>query len=187
MPKEKSNPSFWKTLPGVLTALTSFIATVIGLIVAIQQLRPPKSDPVTPATNAPPQAYLVTGRVYNQDNDTGLPGVGIAYIPAVPPNAKAIDLVTADITGVFNFDSGEIKPEQFPIHLQMTYHWLNNSRSILWDQTISFISDKTPLNLYMSLHDITNRVRVTVKAPHLNMLLLTNSMNRLRVPLVEHR
>jgi len=189
MPKDKSGLSFWKTVPGILKALTSFIAALVGLIVAVQSLHQNQpTPPVTPpaATNTPPPVphYQVTGHVYNSDNDTALPLVTIAFVPAVPANAKPIYLATADNTGVFEFDSAEVATEQFPIRLQMTYNWDHVSRVIPWDFDISYLSDKTPLNLSMSLTAITNHTRVSILAPHLNLLLLTNSALKFHRPVM---
>jgi hypothetical protein len=172
-----------------LTALTSFIAAVVGLIVALQSLKLNGSATNgTPATNAPPpppaSSYEVTGHVYDSDTDTGLPLVSIAYVPASPANSRPIYLTTADTSGSFGFDSAEIKSEQFPIHLEMTYKWENKTRIIPWDFAISYLSDKTPLVLSMSLKAITNstRPRVSIQAQHLNLLLLTNSTLKFRRP-----
>ncbi len=47
-------PSFWKTLPGILTAIASLITAIGGLIVVIQTFRRPvKPPPINPPISPP--------------------------------------------------------------------------------------------------------------------------------------
>jgi hypothetical protein len=66
MPAPTSNGSFWKTIPGMLTAAAGFITAATGLVVALNQTglfdarKPPATEAKPPTTEATPAGTEAT-------------------------------------------------------------------------------------------------------------------------------
>jgi hypothetical protein len=157
--------SFWKTLPGFLTAAAGFITALLGLLAAIQQWNnhpapTPAPDPKPVSSGGESNATArcqVNGSVYNLDTPsyTGIPNVELAYIPSSPANATPVPIARTSPSGGFQFDCEHITMNEFPIHLQMTYFWSGKNQVIQSDDQI-FIAGNSEMNLYLSPHEITN-------------------------------
>jgi hypothetical protein len=199
-------PSFWTTLPGVLTAITGFIGAVAALLVAIQQFSGGKQTP-PPATNQPagsesssttttqPSSTAtschVSGVVYDQDklpSAVGLPDIQIAYATISKPGSP-MQMTTTDPYGKFSFATPSINAADFPIHLQMTYSWGGQHQIVQWDDPV-YAGDNTA-SLYLSIHAVTAVRHVSPEIMHVNLnslttaqrsnLRLTNAISRIRL------
>jgi len=176
--KSFSFVTFWKTLPGFLTALAAVIGAITGLLVAI---RPSTKQSPSPsqryATNSQPQQSAegevskptckVSGPVYDEDKlpvATGLANVNIAYIPSGQMNSRPVQIATTDPYGGFSFPCSQIKADFFPIHLQMTYSWPGGSQVIQSEDSI-YVTGSPEMNLYLSPSTIANwhRTNATVR------------------------
>jgi hypothetical protein len=178
MSQRPRKTSFWKTLPGILTAAAGFITAVVGLLAALQQLKGkdtgnnPSPDPkqISSGTGSNATTHCeVSGFVYNLDTPSlaGLPNVELAYIPSAPTNASPVRITTTSPTGKFSFDCDHISMNEFPIHLQMIYSWPGKNQIVQSDDQI-FIAGNSEMNLYLSPRDITNWHRLNNAVLHVS-------------------
>ena len=192
---DDQKPSFWKTLPGVLTAIASLIAAIAGLLATFQHFNSGSED--SKSSNNPPSVMndpssnntpicQISGVVYNYDKlpaAVGLGDIKIAYITASKPNLP-IHMKTTGPDGSFSFNCPLIDSSDFPLHLQMTYSWNGQNQIVQWDDPIYAGNNTEPL--YLSLHDITNWHRINVSLMHVNRaaLLKKNNVLSLEKPVV---
>jgi hypothetical protein len=161
-------PSFWVTLPGILTGIATLITAIVGLLALYPKPAPTPEPP-------PPVPCKVTGFVYNSDTQpmSGLPDVHLAYIPAnAASGAAPIPIATTSPTGEFAFDCTYIQKDQFPICLQMTCSWRGGTQIVRSPDQI-YISGNPEMNLYLPLGSITNvqRVRTAIMPINFKELL----------------
>jgi hypothetical protein len=155
-------PSFWKTLPGIITGVTSVIVAIAGLLTAIEPIKKMFSGSDTVKTNDPSNLTLaatnnteqatsctVGGRVCNDDiqtSEVGVRDVKIAYVTT--GQTKPTPMAITDIRGQFRFTSLPLKPAEFPIHLQLTYLLPRGNQIIDCEQ---FITPAGNLDVYIPL------------------------------------
>ena len=117
------------------------------------------NDETSPGTRGTATAApcKVGGFVYNLDVEPsrGMPDVRLAYLPSVPTNSPAVPITTTSPNGRFSFDCSHIQPDQFPIHLQMTYSWPSGSQIVQSEDRV-FVAGNSEMNLYLSPRQITN-------------------------------
>jgi hypothetical protein len=98
MPEEKSLPSWWATLPGIITALAALLTAVGGVIVTLDKVHffdKPQQSEVSPNPGASPAAPGVkkptsAGRKQNPaPKSVSEPGAGSTFPPDQPSDPKS--------------------------------------------------------------------------------------------------
>ena len=120
--------SWWKSLPGVLTALAGFITAVTASYVAIARHdggAPAKSDTAVTAPavtvaqqgagTAKASGCTVSGQVYNRDDSQPLPSTRIL----VPSEKGLRVLATTGLDGKFSASCADFPASAFPLHLKI--------------------------------------------------------------------
>jgi hypothetical protein len=120
--------SWWKSLPGVLTALAGLITAGTASYVAIARHDGGGSGKIDAAAIAPAlpvaqqggnvakaSACMVAGQVYNQDDAKPVPGTRILV-----PNGNGVRvLATTGLDGKFSASCADVPASAFPLHLKI--------------------------------------------------------------------
>jgi hypothetical protein len=171
--------SFWKSLPGVLTALAGFITAATAAYVTIGRHdgggsgASAKTDTAAtvPAAavaqqgggTAKPSACMVAGQVYNQDDSKPLPGTRILV-----PNGKGLRvLATTGLDGKFSASCADFPASAFPLHLKVgNPQWRCSPTSAFTEGVQEMIPAEGDqnLNISVSVSAINKRRTATCRA-----------------------
>jgi hypothetical protein len=167
--------SWWKSLPGVLTALAGFITAATASYVAIARHdggASPKSDSAVtvPAVTVAQQGAgpekastcAVSGQVYNRDDSKPLPSTRILV-----SNGKGLHvLATTGLDGRFSASCADFPTSAFPLHLKIgSPQWRCSSSVPVTEavpETISQAGDQN-LNISVSVNAINKRRQIVCR------------------------
>ena len=167
--------SWWKSLPGVLTALAGFITAATASYVAIARHdggASAKSDTAATvpalsvaqqgAGSAKASACTVSGQVYNRDDSKPLASTRILV-----PNGKGLRvLATTGLDGKFSASCADFPASAFPLHLKIgNPQWRCSPTVPVTEsvpETIPVAGDQN-LNISVSVNAINERRRVVCR------------------------
>jgi hypothetical protein len=82
MDSERKTPSWWSTLPGVLTAIAAIITAVGGLLLALHQVRPPAGASSAPHAQERPADRAGADVAWPTSGRNPASGTPVANVPA---------------------------------------------------------------------------------------------------------